>query len=85
MNQQNSIDLTAEPNFPESSLTPPPRYNSNRQNLQTQITSQSREIIRLRKTLDKYERKFKRYKRKYIRTKYQLYLEREQQNDNFSE
>ena len=86
MNQQNSIDLTSEPNLPEE--TPPPRYRESRESrLLSQINSQSREITRLKRQLDKYERKAARYKRKYIKNKYYLYLERStsRQDDNFSE
>ena len=86
MNQQNSIDLTSEPNLPEE--TPPPRYRETRESrLLSQINSQSREIIRLKKQLDKYEKKAARYKRKYIRSKYYLYLERStsRQDDDYSQ
>ena len=89
MNQQNSIDLTSEPNLPEE--TPPPRYSNSRESresrLLSQINSQSREITRLKRQLDKYERKAARYKRKYIKNKYYLYLERStsRQDDIFSE
>ena len=86
MNEQNSIDLTTE--FPEG--TPPPRYRDLREfresRLLSQINSQSREIIRLKRQLEKYEKKAARYKRKYIKNKHYLYLERNisQQDDNFS-
>jgi hypothetical protein len=86
MNQQNSIDLTSEPNFTEE--TPPPRYreNSRESRLLSQINSQSREITRLKRQLDKYERKAARYKRKYIKNKYYLYLERDSsRQDDISE
>ena len=85
MNQQNSIDLTSEPNFPEE--TPPPGYSNSRESresrLLSQINSQSREITRLKRQLDKYEKKVARYKIKYIKNKYYLYLERNisRQND----
>ena len=86
MNQQNSIDLTLELNLLEE--TPPPRYRESRESwLLSQINSQSREIIRLKKQLDKYKKKAARYKRKYIRSKYYLYLERStsRQDDDFSQ
>ena len=86
MNQQNSIDLTTEPNHTEE--TPPPRYRETRESrFLSQINSQSREIIRLKKQLDKYEKKAARYKRKYIRSKYYLYLERStsRQDDDYSQ
>ena len=69
--------------------TPPPRYQNNRESresrLLNQISSQSREITRLKKQLDKYEKKAARYKRKYIKNKHYLYLERthqSQENDS---
>ena len=85
MNQQNSIDLTSEPNFPEE--TPPPRYNNSRESrLLSQINSQSREITRLKRQLDKYEKKAARYKIKYIKNKHYLYLERNiSRQDDISE
>ena len=86
MNQQNSIDLTTEPNLIEE--TPPPRYRESRESrLLSQINSQSREITRLKRQLEKYEKKTARYKRKYIKNKHYLYLERNisRQDDIFSE
>ena len=88
MNQQNSIDLTSEPNFPEE--TPPPRYNNSRESresrLLSQINSQSREITRLKRQLNKYEKKAARYKIKYIKNKHYLYLERNiSRQDDISE
>ena len=74
---------------PSQESTPPPRYQNNRESresrLLSQINSQSREITRLKKQLDKYEKKAARYKRKYIKNKHYLYLERthqSQENDS---
>ena len=74
---------------PSLEPTPPPRYQNNRESresrLLNQISSQSREITRLKKQLDKYEKKAARYKRKYIKNKHYLYLERthqSQENDS---
>jgi len=64
---------------PSRESTPPPRYQNSREScLLSQINSQSREITRLKKQLDKYEKKAARYKRKYIKNKHYLYLERSQ-------
>ena len=70
---------------PSRESTPPPRYqNSRESHLLSQINSQSREITRLKKQLDKYEKKAARYKRKYIKNKHYLYLERSQSRENDS-
>ena len=70
---------------PSRESTPPPRYQNSREFcLLSQINSQSREITRLKKQLDKYEKKAARYKRKYIKNKHYLYLERSQSRENDS-
>ena len=70
---------------PSQESTPPPRYQNSRESrLLSQINSQSREITRLKKQLDKYEKKAARYKRKYIKNKHYLYLERTQSRENDS-
>ena len=72
---------------PSRESTPPPRYQNSRESresrLLSQINSQLREITRLKNNLTS-TKKAARYKRKYIKNKHYLYLERSQSRENDS-